>query len=346
MKIKKILKGLGITLLLVLFLGAAYIHFSLPKLPEGANAKINKAVASEIAPLKGKEGFAYNGDTKIWYESISPKDSIKGSILLIMGISNDALAWPEYFLDPLVEEGYQLVRFDNRGTGLSDWVEDWSQDNAYSLEDIAADAIAVMDELDLETTNVIGVSLGGMIAQTLAIEYPERVQSLISMMSSGNIMDKALPSINTTLIKDLILAQLKYGLIKSEKNEIKLNVLARMLLQGEKEHELNIEDISRSVLYNLRKRRGYNHNVFKQHTAATMKSGSRYEALQQLTLPSLIIHGTKDPMINFLHGKKCQELIPGADYLWLEGMGHDIPEIFVGKVLDKIINHLEISTEY
>lgn len=339
--LKKILKIAIISLLILLVIGGLYIHFTLPSLPPNTDKVIQKALQSELLPLKGQTAYAQNGDVKIWYESILPKDSIKGHILLIMGISNDALAWPNYFIDPLVENGYQVIRFDNRGTGMTDWIEDWTQENAYSLEDIAADAMAVLDELQIEKAHILGVSLGGMIAQTIAIQHPNRTNTLISMMSSGDIMDKDLPSINTSLIKDLILGQIRYGLINTESNQIKQHVLARQLLQGSKEYQLHLEEIATSVLYNLRKRRGFNSNASQQQIAATMKTGSRYEALKKLQTPTLIIHGTKDPLINFEHGKKCYEMIPNAEKYWVEAMGHDIPEQVVEEVLAQIFQFIE-----
>jgi proline iminopeptidase len=338
---KKFLKISAVITLLLAALLIMYINISLPDLPAGANEIINKAVKSELPDLKGQTGYAYNGETKIWYELIQAKDSIKGTVLLNMGISNNALAFPNYFLNPFTENGYQLIRFDNRGTGMTDWMEDWSKENSYSLEDLAADAAAILDKLQIEKVHVFGVSLGGMIAQTFAIEYPERTLSLISMMSSGNIMDNDLPHINTAVIKDLILAQVKYGLIKTEKNEIKLQILARQILQGDIPYEMNIEEIAYATLYNLRKRNGYNKDAFKQQSEATIKSGSRYEALKTLDIPSLIIHGTSDPMIDFAHGKKCFELIPNADNLWLDGLGHDLPEEITEEVVSKIISHMQ-----
>jgi len=330
----KILVFLFLGLILLLFI---YIQITIPKLTDETEAIIEQVIQGELQPLKGEEGFAYNGDIKIWYESILPKDSIKGTVLLIMGISNDALAWPNYFIDPLVASGYQVVRFDNRGTGLSDWMDDWDEDNAYSLSDMANDAVAVLDKLEIDKTHVIGVSLGGMIAQTLSLEHPDRLHTLTSMMSTGYMMDEDLPFVNTKLMKKLVLTQAKYGLVRTEKNAVKLHLTTRQLLRGSLDYQIGVEDLAQSVLYNLRKRKGDNHLAFRQHSAATFKSGSRYEALKTLTTPTLIIHGTTDPLIDFAHGKKCFELIPNATNFWVEGMGHDIPEPLSGEIVGRIV---------
>ncbi len=338
---KKILKITGIVLLLVIVAGSLFVYFSGPSLPPGNKEKIKLALQSEVPELKGEQGFAKNGETQIWYEVLSPKDSVKGNILLIMGIANDALAWPDYFIDPLVEKGYKVIRFDNRGTGLTDWGEDWDKENPYSFEDMADDGIAVLDTLGIKKAHVVGISLGGMIGQTMTIQHPERVQTLTSIMSSGYIMDKELPGINTSLVKDMVLAGLKFGLVRSEKNQLKLQLVARQLLQGSTKYDLAVEDVAQTVLYNLRKRKGYNSKASEQQIAATIKSGSRYEALAKLTTPTLVIHGKTDPLIPFEHGLKCAEIIPNADSLWLEGMGHDIPKMFVEEIIEKITGHIK-----
>ncbi len=342
MKIVKKFLVIFFSIIVVLVIGGLiYIDINLPNLPPLTNKIIDKALKKNQYKLKGKQGFAKNDDTKIWYESIKPKDTIKGNIILIMGIANDALAWPDYFINSLVDSGYRVIRFDNRGTGMSDWNENWSKDNPYSLEDMADDAISILDTLQIDKAHVIGASLGGMVAQTICIKYPHRVTTLVSMLSTGNIMDPDLPSINTSIITDLILAQIKYGIIDTESNQIKLQLTSRLLLMGDKPYEFDIENIVGSVLYNLQERNGFNPDASKQHIAATIKSGSRYEELAELETPTLVIHGKSDPLIDFSHGVKTFEGISNADSLWIEGMGHNIPQNFNSMIIIKIINHFD-----
>ena len=340
MIVKKILKITGVFTILVLIAGYVYMNVSLPQLQQGAEKIIEEAINAELPPLEGEEGYAYNGKVKIWFESRIPNDSIKGAILLIMGMSNDALSWPEYFLDPLVESGFQVIRIDNRGTGMSDWEGDWNLIDSYTLEDMAYDALAVLDTLGIEKAHVIGISLGGMIAQTLAIKHPERAITLTSMMSTGYYMDDDLPALKPILVTDLFMANLKYGIFKTEANIIKLHLVGRELLKGDNEYELNVEEVAKSVLYNYRHRRGDNPLSFQQQTQAILKSGSRYEQLKKLKTPSLVIHGVRDPMVPFEHGKKCYEMIPNAQKLWIDGMGHDIPEVFVEILVSSILQHI------
>lgn len=338
-KLKKALLIVVLTIVILVIGAFIYIDLHLPKLPALTNKIIEKALASEQRKIIGEQGYALNDGTKIWYNSIKPKDSIRGNIILIMGITNDALAWPNHFINPLVDSGYHVIRFDNRGTGMSDWNEDWTKNNAYSLEDMADDVIAILDTLKINKVHVIGASLGGMIGQTMSIVHPDRVITLTSLMSTGDIMDKELPSINSSTVTDLVLAQIRYGLIKTETNQIKLQITARLLLMGEEKYELNVDDIANTVLTNLRQRRGYNSESSQQQIEATIISGSRYDELKKLSVPSLIIHGTTDPLIDFKHGEKCYNIIPNADKLWIEGMGHDISPKFSEQIISRILIH-------
>ena len=339
-KLKKSLLIVVLTLVILVIGGFIYIDLRLPKLPALTNKIIEKALARKQSKIIGEQGYAVNDGTKIWYNSIKPKDSIRGNIILIMGITNDALAWPDYFINPLVDSGYHVIRFDNRGTGMSDWNEDWTKNTAYSLEDMADDVIAILDTLHIPKAHIIGASLGGMIAQTVCIDHPDRVLTLMSLMSTGDIMDKELPSINSSTVTDLVLAQIRYGLINTETNQIKLQLTARLLLMGEDKYELVINDIANTVLTNLRQRKGYNPESSKQQIEATIISGSRYDELKNLSVPTLIIHGTTDPLIDFKHGEKCYNIIPNADKLWIDGMGHDISPKFSEQIIAGILVHI------
>ncbi len=262
-----------------------------------------------------------------------------------MGISNDALGWPRSFLNGFVKSGYRVIRYDHRGTGLSDWVEDWSSENPYSLTDMAADGIAVMDAVGIEKAHILGISMGGMISQELAIHYPERVTTLTSVMSSCRIEDPNIPPISSEVAWELIKVSLKYGLIGGEKNIVKLHLASRIILMDDTSHDLDIKGIAQRVLYNLRNRNGYNSAASRQHQAAVRQSDSRYGPLRELKAPTLIIHGTSDPFIPIEHGKKCTEMIPNADTLWIEGMGHDIPDRFVETVVKNIITFFAVARD-
>jgi len=280
---------------------------------------------------------------KIWYESIMPVETYKGTILLFMGISNDALGWPQSFLDKFVNAGYQVIRFDYRDTGFSDWGEN-STDSQYALADLATDSKIILDSLNLDQVNLLGVSLGGMVAQEFAVNFPDRTSSLTTIMSSGNILDNDLPPISSSIAFDLIKTSIRYGIIPSEKNNIKLHIAARKILRGSAQYDLAIRETSEQVLYNLRKRKGYNSNASRKHHEATYRSGSRYDQLKELEMPILIMHGLSDPFIPIEHSKKLATVLPNAKTKWIDNMGHDIPPHFLDTIyteVDKMIGSLK-----
>ena len=338
--VKNIVKALLLLMALLIIGGAIYLYQSGPTLP-GKTAAIIESVLKKPVPqmVTGQTGFASNKGVKIWYESKMPLDTPKATVLLIMGISNDALGWPPAFLRALVDAGYQVIRYDHRGTGLSDWMDHWEAESPYSLADMAKDGIAVMDALGIQKAHILGASMGGMIAQEMAIKHTQRVQSLTSIMSSSDVFATDLPPISSNTAIELIKVAAKYGILGGEKNLIKLHLASRLILMGENKHALNIEEIATLVLYNIRARKGYNSQVSPQHQAAVTASDSRTAALQQLNLPTLVVHGKADPFIPFAHGQKMARLMPNSDSLWVDDMGHDIPDNLIPSIIDKITNH-------
>ncbi len=340
--LKRVLLTITIVIVVLLIGGLIFIDLTLPNLPPLTNKIIDNALLkSQTYQLQGKTGYAVNDRAKIWYESIAPKYTIKGHVILVMGIANDALAWPDYFIQPMVDSGYNVIRFDSRGTGKSSWFNDWNEQDAYTLEDIADDMIAILDTLEVDSVHVLGISFGGMVAQTVAINYPNRVASLTSISSTGDIMDPELPGINMYTISKLLMAQVRYGLIDSESNQLKLQVISRVILSGSDTHDFSMENMVNRILFNLRERNGYNPDASKQHLLATKLSGGRYDGLKNLNEPTLIIHGKEDPLIPYAHGLKTLEFIQGADSLWIEGMGHDIPKEFNDQIISRILLHFE-----
>lgn len=335
--VKSVLKILLLVLFVFLAILSIYVFASGPSLPDRSEDIIAEVLANPLPELlKGDTGYANSSGKQIWYEHIHPSDSSKGVVLLIMGISNDALGWPQSFIDQLVDAGYEVIRFDHRGTGLSDWIAEWDAKNPYSLSDMADDGVAILDALEIKKAHVVGVSMGGMIAQELAINHPERAATITSMMSSGYIEDPELPQISGDIAWQLIRIALKYGILGGEKNLIKLHLASRIVLMGNTTYEVDIKELAQQTLYNIRNRRGYNANVSRQHQAAVSLSGSRYEELKSIKIPALIIHGKSDPFIPIDHGIKSARLIPGADTLWIDNMGHDLPKNLTDPIVEKL----------
>ncbi len=344
----KILKKTLLIVLITSFLGVfgvvIYLSINLPHLPKVTNRIIERTLEKGPKKLTGQQGYAVNDSVNIWYETLTPTDTVRGNIILIMGIANDALAWPEFFTSAIVDKGYRVIRYDHRGTGMSDWMVDWSPKNAYSLDDMAADVIAILDTLNIDKVHIVGASLGGMIGQQLAINYPDRVITLTSMMSTGDIMDKTLPPMNPETLSELAMVRLRYNLWSSNENTIKQYIMMKMILSNGECSEEDIEGIANSVAYNILFRKGYNNKAANQHSAAVVLSGSRYDDLANLTIPVLVVHGKDDPLINFAHGEKCFNTLPNADKLWIDNMGHDINKANSPVIVENITNLIESST--
>ncbi|MFS4466355.1 alpha/beta fold hydrolase [Maribacter sp. 2210JD10-5] len=327
-------------LLLSLFMLTLWVYScaSIPKLSKENRATIKKVLQSPIPEVvTGETGFATSGNHKIWFEKISPSTSQKGTMLLIMGNGQDALAWPPTFISNLVDAGYVVIRYDHRGTGLSLAEEKWDKKNPYTLADMAKDALAVLDATETEKAHVIGVSMGGMIAQIITLEYSKRTASLTSIMSSANIMDSELAPMSDEVLPKMISAVLHHGLLGSKKGQIKRQIVQRRILMGKASGTIDVKSMAEIAFYNLKKREGYRLMTARHHYAAILEASSREEKLKTVSVPTLIIHGVQDPVMPIAHGKKMAKIIPNADTLYIENMGHDLPYHAMGRITDKII---------
>ncbi len=322
----------------------AYVHFSARDFTEAEMAEIRTAISAPLTEMVGDADYAMNDGVKIWYDVHRPQDTLKGTVLLIMGLSADALIWPDYFYQPLVDSGYQVVRFDNRGVGNSDW-DAFDPENPYTLSDMAQDALAVLDTLGIEKAHVVGASMGGMIGQTLCIEHSDRVATLTSIMSTAWADDPEMPAIDMNVFKHIGVNTIKYGLSGEIEDAVKLRIAIRELLMGSEKYELDIEGIAQLTRYNIEKRSGYNQKSGMQQTKAIELSGSRIEALKNLTTPTLVIHGKTDPLIPFEHGKKTAELIPNAATLYIDGMGHTLPKMYSDTIVARMLELMNRTSD-
>jgi len=323
----------------------AYVQLSARDFSDAEMAEIKAAIESPLKSMVGAEGYAENEGVRIWYDVHQPKDTIKGSVLLIMGLSADALIWPEYFYQPLIDSGFQVVRFDNRGVGNSDW-NAFDSDNPYTLSDMSNDAIAVLDILGIEKAHIVGGSMGGMIGQTLCIEHPERAATHTSIMSTAWTEDPEMPKIDMDVFKHIGINTVKYGLSGDVEDGIKLRIAIRELLMGSEKYDLDIESIAQLTRTNMEKRSGYNQQSGLQQTKAIELSGSRIDQLKTLNTPTLVIHGKTDPLIPFEHGVKTAKLIPKAQTLWINGMGHSLPKMYSDTIVSRMFDLINPTKTY
>ena len=354
---RKIVIGFTVLLLLLVVALAVFLSGG-PEFPANSDSIIAEAIQSDPPELvHGATGYASSntgsGDIKIWYEVNQPPKQVltklkgakpKATVLLIMGAGSSSMLWPPDFIRAFTNAGYQVIRFDNRDTGLSDWVKNWQEDKPYSLEDMAADALAVLDAVGVKRAHIIGTSMGGMIGQRLAISHGDRVLSLVSMSTSGYMLDPELASLSKDFSIDMIRLILKYGITGSETGQVKmwLGLIGMMVNDGLQEKD--VRDVSDLVLYELRKRRGFNPDAMAHHFAAMKVSGSRLDELKNIKTPALVIHGTADAVLNIAHAKKYARLIPGAQTLWLKGAGHIIRDKHMPRMMDAILKLFESSS--
>lgn len=252
-------------------------------------------------------------------------------LLLHMGIGQQWVIWPPDFLDALENVGFQVIVYDHRDVGQSSHFDHLGTpkplsvllgaltrrkvEAPYSLWDMADDAAGLLDALGIESAHTLGISMGGMVAQSLAIRHPNRVRSLCSMMSTTGSRRYAIgkPSVLRGLLRR----------VPEDEDEAIEHVLRIYSSMAGSRYSPDLQ-ITRKR-FELAAQRGYTPQGFLRHLAAILTSGSRRHLLEQLSLPSLVLHGCDDPLIPIAGGRATAQAIPGARYVAIEGMGHDLP---------------------
>ena len=268
-------------------------------------------------------------------------------LILVMGLGGQMLLWDEAFCEALAARGHWVVRFDNRDIGLSTHFDAHGVPDlmslmtaaasgqpislAYTLDDMADDAVALSDALGLDGAHFVGASMGGMIVQTVAIRHPARVRSLVSIMSTtGN---PALPSARPDL-----LARLGGPPPVGREPSIDAAVELWKLISGPGYPFDEAAVRARSAL--LYDRSNHPEGQARQ-LAAIMAHGNRAPLLASVRAPTLVIHGTDDPLVPVEGGVDTAAAIPGAELLLIPGMGHDMPQPLFPKLVDAIATHTQ-----
>ncbi len=251
-----------------------------------------------------------SGDLEIYFETFGdPRDP---TLVLINGLSNQCIHYRPELVARFVEAGFRVVRFDNRDVGLSS-----DGPEGYTLSDMAGDVVAVVDHLGAERVHVFGVSLGGMIAQTFAIDHPDRCASLISVMSTTGDPDVGRP---TEEARALLLTP---G--ATDRDVAIAAHLAGQRVWGSPGHV--DEELQARIAGEAFDRACRPEGVARQYQAAR-RDGSRSDRLSEVKVPTLIIHGTADTLIDISGGRRTAEVVPGSRFVAVEGMGHDYPQVF------------------
>ncbi|GGZ97883.1 alpha/beta hydrolase [Arenicella chitinivorans] len=288
--------------------------------------------------------YAHVNGVRIAYQEFGkPQDD---AVLLVMGLGGQLIHWEDSFVFSLVEQGYRVIRFDNRDSG---WSSKFHQQGApgaftllkyklglplgapYRLDDMADDAIALLDHLGIEQAHIAGISMGGMIAQLMAAHHPERVTTLTSIMSTSS--DPDLPS--GTLQPSL------ENLDGMSRTEV---IVSRA--QFAQQIDGDVAELSTQA-WQQRMTRSYDRAHYPDGTArqlwAIADSGDRVDLLKQIKLPTLVVHGTADNLIPLQAGQHTAELITDSKFVALEGMGHFIDSqnepLLIDEMLDLYAQH-------
>jgi pimeloyl-ACP methyl ester carboxylesterase len=282
------------------------------------------------------ESFCTVGDVELCYEQFG--DPTDPALLLIMGLGTQMIAWHDDFCAQLAARGFHVVRFDNRDIGRSTKLSALRPPTlaqllrrdrgaaGYTLDDMADDAIGLLDHLEIERAHVVGASMGGMIAQLLAIRYPLRVRSLVSIMSNTGSRWNGQPSLRIYPVFLRPAPRVREAYVEH----------ATRLFTAIGSPGFPRDDEDYRAMVNLAFDRGIDAAGAGRQLAAIVAAPDRTPALRQLDLPALVIHGTADKLVAPSGGRATANAIRGARLEMIEGMGHDLPRGAWPQILDGI----------
>jgi pimeloyl-ACP methyl ester carboxylesterase len=297
----------------------------------------------------GQPGIAQVNGINIAYHSYGSKN--KDVFLLISGTNAQLTMWPKVFCDKLVSKGYRVIVFDNRDIGLSTKFDeagmpDWNAITkalelgekpplAYSLDDMAKDAVVLLDVLGIKKAHIVGASMGGMIAQRVAYYYPGRALSLASIMAGGGK-----PTFPLVAKVDLLSSIPAAGPADDTAAYVQRELQSMKILAG-KTYPVNEKKALALIRANIK--RSYHPDGLVRQGAASVAGfyAGRTADLKTIKIPTLVIHGTEDPLVVIDAGKDIAASVPGARFESITGMGHDLPEALLDKLAELIISNAQ-----
>jgi pimeloyl-ACP methyl ester carboxylesterase len=269
-------------------------------------------------------------------------------VVLIMGLGMQLVAWPPAFVQALQDAGFRVVRLDNRDIGLSQHLDHLGVPNImweslkhrlglpvrapYTLHDMAGDVVGVMDALGIARAHIVGVSMGGMIAQRVALAVPGRVLSLTSVMSSSGA--RYLPGPKAEVLRALLGRP-----AGSDESSVVDHYVKLFRVIGSPAFPLEDAALRERIL--LASRRSFHPAGTLRQMAAIAADATRADELARVGVPTLVVHGTADPLVPFACGQDTARRIPGARLHAIDGMGHDLPPGVVDRLLQPLVPHLQ-----
>lgn len=288
-------------------------------------------------------------DIDIFYDEVGPAGA--PAILLIMGLGTQMIAWPEAFCGRLADRGFRVIRFDNRDVGLSSKFDQAPKvdvaaafvrafmgqpvEAPYNLDDMAGDALGLMDALGIAKAHIVGASMGGMIAQTLAARHGDRVRSLVSIMSSSG--DPRLPQAQPAAAATLT-ATRPPGDEREASIQFGMTILRTIGSPGYPTPEAELRArVERAF------DRSHHPSGIARQLVAILASGSRVERLKTVAVPTLVLHGQDDPLVPVAAGEDTARHVPGATLRIIPGWGHDLPTSLIPTLVEAIAGHCQAA---
>ncbi len=280
--------------------------------------------------------YADTNGIRLAYETFGASD--RPPVLLIMGLGTQMIAWPDEMCQDIADRGHYVIRFDNRDVGLSTHlhgVEPPSiaasmsrrQNPPYTLDDMADDAVGLMDVLGLESAHVVGASLGGFIAQTVAIRYPQRVRSLTLIMTStgSQLVGRSRPTLMAAFFRRRPAPGREAAI------EATIETFRAIGSPGFPPDQEHLRDLA-ARSYD----RAYDPNGYLRQLAAILAQPNRTDALGRLRMPVTVIHGLSDPLVSSSGGRAIAKAVPRSRLVAFNGMGHDLPRDLWPQFADEI----------
>lgn len=285
------------------------------------------------------------GEVRLAYQSIG-RDS-DPALLLVMGLGGQLIHWPDEVVARLCEQGFRVIRFDNRDVGLSAWAGNAPEINLtyealryrlglsvaapYGLRDMAKDALGLLDALAVRQVHVLGASMGGMIAQHMADLAPERVQSLTLIMTSSSA--QGLPAPSSALLTLLAKREAPNRVVALEQQADLLAALGSPAVSDDRQLLLQQAQIAYD--------RAFNPEGVQRQLLAILAEPSRVELLNRLRVPTLVVHGTADPLLPVMHGVHVAAHIKNSELRLIPGLAHRFQEAFKEPLLAAVLPHLQ-----
>ena len=273
-------------------------------------------------------------------------------VLLIMGLGMQLIAWPPGLVRELMNAGYRVIRFDNRDSGLSDKFDALGMPNLlwqglkyklgllikppYSLHDMARDTLGVLDALQIDKAHLVGVSMGGMVAQRVALIAPQRAMSLTSIMSSSGA--RGLPPATPAVTRQLLSRPKGKGKQAAIEHSVKL-------FQAIGSPGFPPDEAFLRERVTIATERSFNPPGIARQMVAIVADSSRAAELSNIAIPTLVLHGKADPLVPFACGQDTARRIPGARLVGVDGMGHDLPPGVVEHILMHLVPHLQVADQ-